>query len=229
MSYSIVTISGWAGTRQVWKPLDDQGIAYTYIPWQEYVQDAQAWKDKLAAIEGSILIIAWSLGSLIAFDLVSDGALDNATLVLISATASITEQEHYPGVPQRLLNAMRKRLARNRQEVVQDFAEKSFIDDEHRKDFIKMADEFTDDELAYGLKFLAETDLRQKTAAIKNRIYLIHGEQDAIVPCEQAQVLKESLSSSSLTVMPNRGHGLALSSPETYLATVMKVCDEQNN
>lgn len=229
MSCSVVTIAGWAGTQQVWKPLDNHGIAHIYIPWQEYIQNAQVWKDQLSSMQEPIVIVAWSLGSLIAFDLVSEGALDRVALVLISATACITQQEHYPGVPKRMLDAMSKRLSRNRTDVVRDFAEISFMFSEHRQDFMRMAEEFTDDELEQGLKFLAETDLREKISTIKNRIYMIHGEQDSIIPCEQALVLKESLRSSSLTVVPDRGHGLPLSSFEECLAMIMKVCDEQNN
>lgn len=226
MSCSVVTISGWASTQLVWKPLDDQGIAYMYIPWQEYIHDAQEWKDKLAAIDGPIVIVAWSLGSLIAFDLVSDGALDSATLILISATACFPQQKNYPGVPQRMLTAMRKRLARNRDEVVKNFSEISFMFSHHRQDFMQMSEQFTIEELARGLKFLAKMDLRKKISLIKNRAYLMHGEQDAIVPKEQAQVLKESLNSSSLVFLSNRGHGLPLSSPETYLTVIKEVCDE---
>ncbi|MBM3279109.1 MAG: alpha/beta fold hydrolase [Candidatus Handelsmanbacteria bacterium] len=52
------------------------------------------------------------------------------------------------------------------------------------------------------------------------RVLLLHGEEDQVVPVEQAQALQRQLSNSRLEVLPGAGHALPLTRPAACWAAI---------
>ena len=85
----------------------------------------------------------------------------------------------------------------------------------------------------FGGKFFGGLDLREYSAleAVKQAkvpILLIHGEADAMVPCEMAHALKEACASPvTLLTVPGAAHGICFYvDHDAYCAAVEKLVED---
>lgn len=214
----------------------DKAEARHLLSWLDCVQNWPAALATLASLPGPYILVGWSLGALLALRAALDLnqmdfnragiGIDHdrdhempgkiAAMVLISATPRMCADEGYGGVDPRVLAAMRKRVARNPQPVLEEFAGQCATPDggqAARDAYLRQAGEFSAPELAAGLEALATLDLRERLGEIHIPCRLLHGSEDRIVPLQSAQFLASRLPRAQLEVLEGCGHALPFTHP----------------
>lgn len=164
----------------------------------------------------SIILIGWSLGALVALDLIKDCPGNVKSIVLFGGTSCFIEKENYPfGWKKRVIQRMKKRLQVEKEEGFLDFYHMMFSVEEreegHFSDFTHLVQtKFTGDVLSSyltGLDYLLEQDLRDDVRRLELPTLLLHGEQDSICPPGAAEfIINSTKGQSVLEVIPEAGH-----------------------
>ncbi|MBN1257804.1 MAG: alpha/beta hydrolase, partial [Planctomycetes bacterium] len=174
-SPGIIFISGWGAGEESFTLVIDclrKNQTVKHIPWQHCLEvntEENELLKRLAEDEHPVMVIAWSLGSLIALQAARRKPEKISALLLISPTARMTGEGEYPGTDRRTLRAMRSRLSKDREGVLADFARLSNsrrIDEEFVSSFLNAAEAIDNADLTAGLCYLEDTDLRNDLSAI---------------------------------------------------------------
>ncbi|MCD5407438.1 MAG: alpha/beta hydrolase [Desulfotomaculum sp.] len=169
------------------------------------------------------VLIAWSMGSLLALEVLLKKTAKNIQgLILVAATARFTTIRGYAGgLPPVVVKRMQKNLHLDQSKTLAKFYKQMFTEDELTGGFIeKLADlhyqnkvQFNNVFLQAGLNYLLNTDLRPNLAngcANKMPVLLIHGSADRICPLSGGETLATLLTSAvgatELVVLPRTGH-----------------------
>jgi pimeloyl-[acyl-carrier protein] methyl ester esterase len=160
---------------------------------------------------GESILVGWSLGGMLLLEvLATSGSPAPAGLVLVGGAASFRARPDYPhGQPPAAVRALRRGLMGDPARVLAQFAGSCLAPGEEA-----FQDEVLDlcaapphpENLAPGLDYLLQRDLRGCLAHIPPGAVLIQGEQDAIVPAAQARFLAEQLPGARLHLLPGAGH-----------------------
>lgn len=218
----MLLIAGWGATGQAWDALRAElpGAATRELGWAEILPEGgeAALEATLASAPEPWLLVGWSLGALLALRAALKYPARVRGLVLISGTARFTAdgEANYPGADPRALRAMRARLPRAPEQVLEDFATRCAEPDggeAYRERYLAMARQFSPEELARGLEALATLDLRAALPALAVPTLLVHGTADQIVPLESARALAAMAPEASLIELAGRGHALPLAAP----------------
>jgi pimeloyl-[acyl-carrier protein] methyl ester esterase len=216
-----VLVPGWGADAEAFAGVCARlpGIPVRVVGWDEALvrgpAAVAAASDALGP--GPVRLAGWSLGALLALEAALALPGRHAALALVSATARFCgDGEGHPGTAPRALRAMRLRLARDRAGVLGEFAARSAAPDgaaAERDAWRVQADRFTAETLARGLEALAALDLRDRLAALRAPVRMLHGACDGIVPAAAASTTATAFPDARLTILPGRGHALPLSAP----------------
>ncbi|MDR0330525.1 MAG: hypothetical protein LBH93_02295 [Chitinispirillales bacterium] len=194
-----VAFGGWAVSADILRDVfDGCGMDVNYIDvnrimpklfnadrlrddWAEVVIDAY----RLTDADAPTLIAGWSTGAMFAYAV--SRIIPSQKLALISATPCFCRKEDFRfGVRQSAIDQMIGALYRDSSSVLQPFYERCGL--EYHSGLIP---DYTIDELASGLMFLKQADLRPLIAPSIQPIFY-HGKNDQIIPlaaskyfCEQ--------------------------------------------
>ena len=197
MKTSIVIISGWAHGIEAIRPMGDALSGQFDV---QLLTGNQVLKEQ--QIPDADFIITGSMGGLLAMELLPESC---QKLVLISSTAKFCSGEDYAcGTREKILKRMILMLKRNPIPVLSEFYKN--VHHPHRA--LKTAPECSPNDLAAGLEYLLESDVRSSVPTLGIPIHLFHGSEDRIIPVGAAEWLNEQLPDSRLTVYED-GHGLA--------------------
>jgi len=131
-------------------------------------------------------------------------------LVLVGVAPVFTRRPDYPwGQPAALVRAMRRGLQEDRQQVLTEFADRCLAPGEAAfasEARAALASPAAAGNLAAGLDYLLQRDLRPLLPGLPAGAVIIQGQADGIVPPDQGRFLKENLPGSSLYLMPGAGH-----------------------
>jgi pimeloyl-[acyl-carrier protein] methyl ester esterase len=157
------------------------------------------------------VLVGWSLGGMLLLEVLATlGSPAPAGLVLVGGAASFGVRPDYPhGQPAAAMRAMRRALKGNPGRVLAQFAGSCLAPGEEafREEVLDLfASPPHPENLAPGLDYLLQRDLRACLAHIMAGAVLIQGEQDAIVPAAQARFLAAQLPGARLHLLPNAGH-----------------------
>ncbi len=213
-----VFISGWGTDERIWSSCLGlwPGAKPCHLSWNDALRNWGLCEKSLA--DGPVRLIGWSLGALIALRMAAQHPEKVSKLVLISGTARLLEDNAYPGISGRILEAMELRLGREPKRLLNDFSlqcTKPCLDTAFTTHFLEQAQRFPEESLRQGLLALATWDLRREAAALIQPVLLIHGEEDKIIPNAQAYWMKDNGSQVRLKILPGQGHALPWSAPET--------------
>jgi pimeloyl-[acyl-carrier protein] methyl ester esterase len=213
MSPRLVFISGWAADATIWRNVlgaADADVGHLHVPWWDCLQDTRALSGALDAERSPAIVVGWSLGGLIALA----GAVERpdrvAKLVLISSMARLTAARDYPGADPGQLKAMMLRFRRAPAAVLRDFARACLAPAAGTSADLLPAPGLTPQDLAQGLRYLADTDLRDRLDRLAMPTLILHGRLDEIVPFACAEYLSRHMSSALLEEIPQGGHALPL-------------------
>jgi len=231
----VLLIAGWAHTADDLLPLcsllsrkyDIQATStaklfYTNEPSSHALPSASQYAKALYGLaektEESPIIVAWSMGALVAIEAVTKLKLSVSRLILVNGTARFCADKDYPhGLPEQNLRAMIAGLTRKPKELLTAFFSDAIFPETDRSHEIEKrtltALSLPDEILKDGLSYLRHTDLRQALSKINIPTLIIHGRQDKIIPSSAGEFLNSYISDSHLVIHEKTGHSLILDQP----------------
>jgi pimeloyl-[acyl-carrier protein] methyl ester esterase len=171
------------------------------------------------------MVGGWSLGGQIAMELALCEPERVQQLILISTTPCFTKRDDWDwGMEHKLLQLFLENLKLNYTAAINRFLTLQMSGDRNasknllqlRKHFFQCA-EPDPDALQKGLAILQESDLRDRVAAIKQPVLLLHGENDVITHPAAAEWMHRQLSQSQRVLFPHCGHAPFLSYPDQFV------------
>lgn len=246
---AVIFLSGWALGPGVWFLQEkyfsaDRAIMVSYHSGvEEASRDGQGPSlyglNALKAInretEDPMVLTGWSLGALVALELALLMPEKIKSLVLIGGTSRFTQApDYHGGLPRVLVERMKKSLTRNPGQTLEKFFSLMFTSQEReegimeqfQKGYLSPGQNWSEKELAAGLDFLINQDLREKLGKIKVPSLIIHGDRDEICPPAAACYLHAQLKNSQLQMLPGCGHVPFLSKAEVFNEIVRRWLDD---
>ncbi|MBC2580964.1 alpha/beta fold hydrolase [Clostridium sp. DJ247] len=227
----LVMLPGWGMKGFVFEKISEflsKDFELVFVEW-DTIHSIDEFKQRvLAVIEQkhltSFSLLGWSLGSLVAQDIVLDTCWNVNNLILIGGTSCFVqhkEDEYNIGWNKRIVERMKFQLNRNPKETLFNFNSAMFSKAEKQKkydiQFLQMIKDNIDDQsvdsLILGLDYLIEKDLRSKLPHINIPLLIIHGEEDSICPLEAAVYIKNRVSHCHLEIIRKAGHIPFFTSP----------------
>ncbi len=231
----LVFLHGWAQSRQIWFQQREAfpDAIFLNLPGHGGAGDCSSgdWVEAIAEqlpAEPCVLI-GWSLGGMLALELVQQFPERIAALALISTTPCFRRQDDWqPGCDEQLFAGFKATVASSSPRLLNRFfALMLHGDDLSRSDYNRLAKQAVDREcsgsvagLRGGLSLLASLNNRQAIAGISVPTLVMHGEQDAIVSVESGRWLAEAITGSQLCLYPDCGHAPFLTQPEIFNKTL---------
>ena len=224
MKNYLIILSGWAVDKLVWSPLCkllDKDYDIIVIDW-ENVTSMEGFKQKATTIIRqksieSFSIIGWSLGALVALDIVAELAPQIERIILFSATSRFIRDDignYSMGWDKKIVERMLFRLEKHTEETLGSFYKNLFteaeVNDGYYEHFLKethVADKrYSIQSLSIGLEYLLLKDLRERIDSIDMPVLLIHGNGDIICPTKAGVYLDNHLKASKLIILDQIGH-----------------------
>ena len=227
---NLVFISGWGTNYKIWGPIADKmDRNITFIPWWSCLTTDSCDNyllRKISELNGSTVLVGWSLGGMIALSAVAEKYDNISDLVLISSSSRMLIDTNYQGVNKRLIRGMKLGLKADKQRLIKDFANMAILpekDELLKSKFISQAMTLDDYKLTDGLTYLQNCDLREKLPYIKVPVSIIHGELDGIMNLDNARYLDSHLPNSRLEVIIGAGHFLPHLHSEIIIESIKKL------
>jgi len=213
---TIVLIHGWACDESIWQEtkryLDPKCRLYTInLSIMKTMHSYREAVIELIEQKGldHVVLVGWSMGSLVAIQVASYLPHIVEGLILVSATSKFTS-----GIPPIVVTKMKKRLSKNPEKTVHDFYKLMFSSKEQA---LGLDDKIIDNYLSrrgigdlqedqFGLDFLLDVDVQEYLQHITCPALLLHGEEDSICPLEGAKFIERQLPCAQLVSYPGVGH-----------------------
>lgn len=235
----IVVLHGWGLNANIWTPvmsaLSQQGRltrmdlpGYGESPWPA---NAPITFDKLceftlAALPERCHVIGWSLGGLVATQLVLDAPQRFNSLTTVASSPFFPAVEpDWPGIEPSILSQFGKQLSKDFRRTVERFLALQSMGSPHAKADVKAIKEWlfskpmaSVEVLDAGLDMLAQVDLREQLQHIEIPFFRIYGRLDALVPAKIDKQVQRLAPQSQSYVAPRCSHAPFISDPEAFLA-----------
>ncbi|MFT4171429.1 MAG: alpha/beta fold hydrolase [Rhodocyclaceae bacterium] len=214
MSAPWVFLHGWGYLPSVWDSLRAHLDAPSYAPALTADDDLTTWADALVdqVPEGAV-VVAWSLGALLALQLAARHPARTSKLILFGATARFVADDTWPhGLDAPTVDAFEDNFRRAPSRTLQRFVALQALHDARRAQVTDaLAASLLDahhhaDSLTRGLRCLAVSDLRPQLAQVSAPTLLIHGEHDALMPIGAAHWLASALPDAHLECIADAAH-----------------------
>ncbi len=199
-SPATLVLNGWAASPHAWDLCTFQRErVYSYI---EQLDGLPEKRISSAPLNERFVLVGWSMGGSSAMRLVCRFPDRIAGLVLVAATPRMMEEKEsgWRGMSPRRLAALEYGLKATNGE--------GFFGAPADKPNPYMMD--CDENLARGLEYLRETDLREnlKKTRLSCPVYVFQSERDGIVRRENADFLKEVFPQAVVEIVPGAEHAL---------------------
>jgi pimeloyl-[acyl-carrier protein] methyl ester esterase len=209
----LVFLHGWGASGHIWRRQAEafggramEVLAPTFPSWTvSWLADYL----KKIPLAGSVLV-GWSLGGMLLLETLGQELFIPAGLVLVAAPASFCQQPDHPwGQPRAVVRSLRRAVREDPRRGLADFAGRCLAPGEMNltreilQDFQPQANGA---DLAAGLDYLLNTDLRPRLAGMPAGALIIQGDDDAIVPPGQTEFLQENLKDARMVRIPGAGH-----------------------
>jgi pimeloyl-[acyl-carrier protein] methyl ester esterase len=208
---TIIFLHGWGADGSAWQKQAQafQARFEVHAPaisaWDPAWLEAYLQKFSLA----DCLLVGWSLGGMLLLEVLARRPRAVGGLVLAGVAPVFCSRAVHPwGQPPAAVRAMRRVLKNNPKQVLQDFAGSCLAPGEEafQGEIAALFPGGNGADLANGLDYLLNQDLRPLLAGLTGSPVIIQGDRDRIVPPEQARFLHERLPGSSLHLLPAAGH-----------------------
>jgi pimeloyl-[acyl-carrier protein] methyl ester esterase len=210
---TLVLLHGWGATGNIWRrqveAFSSRGITLltpTFPTWEvswlvDFLQELSL---------PDTILVGWSLGGMLLLEALSQELVAPGALVLVATPASFCERPDLPyGQPRAVVRALRRTVREDRRRGLLDFASRCLVPGEENFQE-EISQDFQPQEngadLAAGLDYLINTDLRSQLSRIPAGALIIQGDQDNIVPPAQTEALRHYLKDARMVRIPGAGH-----------------------
>jgi pimeloyl-[acyl-carrier protein] methyl ester esterase len=227
---NLVLLHGWGATGSIWRrqveAFSGQGFTVltpTLPAWE--VPWLLGYLKELPLAE--TVLVGWSLGGMLLLEALSQEPLAPAGLVLVATPASFCQRpDHLWGQPRAAVRGLRRTVRENSHRALTDFAIRCLARGE-----VNFQEEVLQGfqprqngaDLAAGLDYLLNTDLRPQLSRIQAGALIIQGDQDAIVPPAQAEVLRQFLKDSQMVELSDAGHAPFITQADAFNEVLEKI------
>lgn len=236
----LVMLHGWALNSRVWDDIVEP-LAQRYAvvrvdlpghggsPWPPRFDDLESLARVLAPhLDGSAIIVGWSLGSLAALQLALRHPGAVRALVLVAGTPRFLNDSTWRhGVDPEVLEEFGARLRKDQEGTVRDFLALQVRGDERALQTLRTLRRRVLDTgpthpaaLAAGLEVLKRADLREELASIPVPALVIAGEHDRLTPVEGSRELASGLRRARFALVEQAAHAPFISHREVFLREV---------
>ena len=169
--------------------------------------------------EGDVVLVGWSMGGSTALRLAVAAPEKIRGIVLVAATARMMQAPGWAGMSERRLAALEVGLKMTHGEGLSELpagAPNPYMLDEDRN-------------LARGLDYLRETDVRQElvdlraSGRLKCPVFVFQSERDGIVRRENADFLRTVFPNAVVDIVPGSEHALPVTIPDRIDMAVASV------
>ncbi len=211
----LMILNGWAASEKAWSlcccALDPEARIFSYLEQL----DGEPEK-ALEAEKEPVVLMGWSMGGSGALRLACKYPKKIKGLVLLAATARMMRADNWAGMSERRIRAF--------ESAVKITHGESFFELPPGKPNPYMSD--TDENLARGIRYLRETDIRLDLIDLLASgkatfpVAIFQSERDGIVRPENVDFLKAVFPQASVTLVPGSEHALPVEIPEQIDAAV---------
>jgi pimeloyl-[acyl-carrier protein] methyl ester esterase len=220
---NVVFLHGWGTSGHIWRRQTEAlaraeltVLTPTFPSWE--VSWLVDYLKKLSLAE--TVLVGWSLGGMLLLEALDRGNLAPAKVVLAATPACFCAGEDHPvGQSRAAVRALRQTLRQDPSRGLADFASRCLAPGEadFREEILEnFLYQDTGADLASGLDYLLNTDLRPQLAAIPPGTLIIQGDEDAIVPPQQAEILSHYLKDAQVIRLPGAGHAPLVTRAEAF-------------
>lgn len=210
---TLVFLHGWGATGNIWhrqveafSSPDIKVLTPTFPLWE--VSWLGEYLHPLPLAE--TVLVGWSLGGMLLLEALSQKPVAPAGLVLVATPASFCERPDHPhGQPRAVVRALRRTVREDPRRGLADFAGRCLASGEgdfREEIFQDFRPQKNGADLASGLDYLINTDLRPQLSKIPAGALIIQGDQDDIVSPAQSEILQHYLKDARLLRIPGAGH-----------------------
>ncbi len=217
MQNNIVYISGWAEAENsfdwLWK---EKANLKKFAPCSYYENRSHKspsfYAEEISKkIEEQSIIVAWSLGGMIAQEIAAMNPHLISKLVLINSSSCFVKKEDQPfGVEVSVLRSMKQGLKKDFNQTLKNFI--SLVYKSKNEDFIssklKTATQFPLDNLIYGLDYFLNIDLRDLEYKIDFPIHIFHSQEDQIINPQSASLLFPGYQDKQIYLIDSDNHAM---------------------
>ena len=203
----------------------------TEVTLTALANDLAAW---LAAVApGPVVLGGWSLGGMVALELVASGRVPVDRLLLLATTPRFTMADDWPhGLPAVQVRALRRNLERRFETTLGEFFSLTFAEGEADAERLRAIRAFAvrpgglpDRQSAEAcLGVLAEQDQRSLLAGLACPVLVVHGSHDRVTPVAAGRALAAALPHGRLLELPGTGHAPHWTRPREVAAAIREFC-----
>ena len=226
----MLIIHGWGTDDRIWPEwLRNEGYCYSKnFPQFEDVE--QEFLNYFSVKQNKVIVLGWSLGSMLALELANKHGDKIAGLTLVAPTAKFINSDDYQaGLPSSVLKNLQRKLIRNKLETQKNFYGLMFskneasLKDKFIDDLAPLFYDLDIDSLQKGLMYLKEQDLRFLLHDIKVPAVIISGTEDDICLPQAAEFLYSNLAKAKLFKIAGAGH-IPFLTQEAFFNNILEQC-----
>lgn len=241
---TLVCLHGWGMNRLIWQPLQPHLTQYFNLlcvdlpghgnsDWQPgppSVALVQHWAHAILAIlpPVSVILLGWSLGALLAWELVRQVPQRITAWIAVAASPCFVQRPDWPlALPHSALEQLAQDLQHQSQQALRQFLFWQCQTDPKRKAILRQCQPLIDSPLPStatlqeGLALLRDTDYRPHLPTLRPGT-LILGEQDPLVPLGIGPQITHLAPHWRLEIMATAGHLPFLSNPAAFMNILQK-------
>ena len=198
---NIIIIGGWSSKKAYFERLISLLETKNNVFYIDFNDIDSNFNEKLINLVSdnnldSFDIIAWSMGGLVAlstYEILKDKI---KSIIFISSMAKFCKSlDHKIGWNKRIVGFMINKLSMSYVDVLNDFNKNLLYNVDTFPFEVEILDNLQVNNLEFGLKYLVNSDFRDKISSIECKTLIIHGENDTISPLLQGEYIFENLKS----------------------------------
>ncbi|OHU86359.1 MULTISPECIES: pimeloyl-ACP methyl ester esterase BioH [Pseudoalteromonas] len=244
MQNSLVFLHGWGMNKAVWQVCIEElsthysgdihclnlpGFGGADLPQGEYT---------LASVAGTLakkiapnsVIVAWSLGGLVALYLAKHYPEKVSKLVMLASTPYFVESTNWAGIKEHVLDDFKQQLSQDSNKTIERFLAIQAMGSEHAKEDIKQLrillkkhPQPHEEALSAGLDMLKTQDLRQTFSQLQQPVFGFFGRLDALVPKKVCSKMAQLNPSFKYEIAPKASHAPFISHRAEFISYLKSI------
>lgn len=218
----LIFLHGWGYTPAIWDALRTELTEFESLAPALHAPDGslEDWADALApTLPDGSLLVGWSLGAQLASALASRHPARFKGAFLIGFSPKFVADDQWrSGLDAKTFSHFSASFRSAPAKTLKRFLALQILGDANRAGLLTLLERALSDpekavSLDKGLAMLEHTDLRDLTWPLDFPVYLLHGEQDALMPCAAAQWMATQHPQWQLEILADAGHAPCFGQP----------------